>query len=269
MPRDTLPPSAPSGLSAVASGTTALLHWSAATDDFAVDDYVVKRDGAQVGTPATTDFTDAGLVPGTTVAYTVAAVDAGGNVGPAAAVSLAIPDTTPPGAPPRVTARLTKDGKVQLAWGAASDNGRVAGYRVRRAGRLIATVSGRSYVDKSPKPGSGSTVTYSVVAVDLAGNAGPAGKARPLRAALLRKLAVANLRIASVTVGAHPLVRVKGTISDARAICRVRIGAAPGALPGEAERRLQRQPGPERLAARDALAARPARPHEAADARVL
>ena len=224
VPGDTLPPSAPSGLSAVANGTTALLRWSAASDDFSVDDYVVKRDGAQVGTPVTTDFTDSGLVPGTTVAYTVAAVDAGGNVGPAAAVSLAIPDTDPPGAPTRVTARVTKNGRVQLAWSAASDNGRIAAYRVRRAGRLIATVPGHSYVDKSPKPGRGSSVTYSLVAVDLAGNAGPAVKARPLRSALLRKLAVANLRIASLTIGAHPLVRVKGTISDARAHCRVRVG---------------------------------------------
>ena len=126
VPGDTLPPSAPSGLSAVASGTTAQLRWNAATDDFSVDDYVVKRDGAQVGTPVTTDFTDTGLVPGTTVSYTVAAVDAGGNIGPAAAVSLAIPDTAPPGAPPKVTAKVTKKGQVQLAWGAATDNGRVA-----------------------------------------------------------------------------------------------------------------------------------------------
>ena len=54
-------------------------------------------------------------------------------------MSLAIPDTTPPGAPPKVTARLTKDGKVHLAWGAATDNGRIAGYRIRRAGKLIAS----------------------------------------------------------------------------------------------------------------------------------
>ena len=224
VPGDTLPPSAPSGLSAVANGTTAQLRWNAATDDFSVDDYLVKRDGAQVGTPVTTDFTDTGLVPGTTVSYTVAAVDAGGNVGPAAAVSLAIPDTAPPGAPPKVTAKVTKKGQVQLAWGAASDNGRVTSYRIRRAGRQIATATGHGYVDKAAKPGSGSTVTYSVVAVDAAGNAGPAGKARPVRAALLRKLAVSRLRIAGVALGPQALVTVNGTVSDARAVCRVRVG---------------------------------------------
>jgi hypothetical protein len=224
VPGDTLPPSAPSGLSAVADGTTAQLRWNAATDDFSVDDYVVKRDGSQVGAPVTTDFTDTGLVPGTTVSYTVAAVDAGGNVGPAAAVSLAIPDTTEPGAPPRVTAKVTRNGQVQLAWSAATDNGRVAAYRIRRAGRQIATAAGRTYVDKAPKPGSGSSVTYSVVAVDAAGNAGPAGKAKPVRAALLRKLAVSNLRIAGVALGPQALVTVKGTVSDVRAVCRVRVG---------------------------------------------
>jgi hypothetical protein len=67
-------------------------------------------------------------------------------------------------------------------------------------------------------------VTYSVVAVDLAGNAGPPGKARPVRAALLRKLAVVNFRVASVTLATHAHVRLKGTVSDARAACHVRIG---------------------------------------------
>ncbi|MDP9257902.1 MAG: hypothetical protein M3Q31_15305 [Actinomycetota bacterium] len=224
MPRDTIPPSMPSGLSAVASGTNAVLHWNGASDDLAVAGYVVARDGTQVGTADTTDFTDTGLVPGSKVGYTVAAVDGAGNVGPSAAVSLAIPDTTPPGAPPKVTAKLTKGGKVHLSWGAASDNGRVAGYHVRRAGKLIGSSTARAYVDKAPKPGSGSTVTYSVVAFDLAGNVGAPGNAKPLRAALLRKLIVSNLRIASLTLGLNPLVRVKGTISDAKALCRLRIG---------------------------------------------
>jgi len=224
MPRDTIPPGAPTGLSAVASGTNAVLHWNAASDDFTVADYIVSRDGKQIATAEATDFTDTDVVPGTKVAYGVAAVDAAGNVGPTAAVSLAMPDTTPPGAPPRVTATLTKGGRVHLSWGASTDNGRVAGYRIRRAGKLIGSSDARSYVDKAPKPGSGSTVTYSVVAFDLAGNVGAPGAARSLRAALLRKLQVSNLRIASLTLGAHTLVRVKGTVSDSRAFCRLRIG---------------------------------------------
>jgi hypothetical protein len=225
IPRDTLPPSAPVGLSAAVSGATAVLRWSAASDNLAVDTYVVTRDGAEIGRPSTTDFSDTGVVPGTTVAYAVAAVDAAGNVGPAAGIDLAMPDSSPPEAPPKVTARLTKDGRVTLAWRRAADNGRVAAYHIRRAGRLIGSTTARTYVDKAPRPGSGSTVTYSVVAVDLAGNVGAPGKARPLRAALLRKLTVSDLRIAGVTLGARPLVRVKGTISDAQALCRLRVGS--------------------------------------------
>jgi hypothetical protein len=224
MPQDTIPPSALTGLSAVVTGTSAALNWGAASDDITIDHYVVTRDGSQVGSPETTDFTDTGLVPGTTVGYSVAAVDGAGNVGPAAVVSVAIPDTTRPGAPLKLSARLTKAGTVALTWPAATDNGRIAGYRIRRAGKLIATRTSRSFVDRAPKPGSGSTVTYTVVAFDLAGNVGPARKAKPLRAALLRKLTVSNLRIASLTLGAHTLVRVKGTVSDSRAVCRLRIG---------------------------------------------
>jgi hypothetical protein len=224
LPRDAVPPSAPTGLSAVANGTSAALQWTAASDDFAVDGYVVTRDGVQVGTPVTTTFSDTGLVPGTTVTYAVAAIDAGGNVGPAATVSLAFADPTPPGAPPKVTARLTKDGRVHLTWAAATDNGRVASYRVLRAGKRIASGNSRSFVDKNAKPGSGSTVLYSVVAVDLAGNVGLAGKAKPLRAALLRKLGVSALKVTQITVGHKLLVRVKGKLSDTKARCRLRIG---------------------------------------------
>ena len=224
LPRDAVPPSAPSGLSAVANGTSATLQWTAASDDFAVEGYVVTRDGAQVGTPSTTAFSDDRPGPGATVDYAVAAIDAGGNVGPAATVSLAIPDPTPPGAPAKVSARLTKDGKVHMTWAAATDNGKVASYRVLRAGKRIASGNSLAFVDKNAKPGSGSTVLYSVVAVDLAGNVGAAGKAKPLRAALLRKLGVANLSAAQVIVGEQVFVRVKGKISDVKARCRLRIG---------------------------------------------
>jgi hypothetical protein len=113
---------------------------------------------------------------------------------------------------------------VHLAWAAATDNGKVASYRVLRAGKRIASGSSLSFVDRNAKPGSGSTVLYSIVAVDLAGNAGAPGKAKPLRAALLRKLAVAGLDVTRITVGQRALVRVKGKLSDVKARCRLRIG---------------------------------------------
>ena len=66
---------------------------------------------------------------------------------------------------------------------------------------------------------------YSVVAVDLGGNVGQAGDAKPLRAALFRKLGASGLKVSRVTVGARELLRVKGTVSDAKARCRLRVGS--------------------------------------------
>jgi hypothetical protein len=221
-PQDVVPPNAPTALTAVASGTSAILHWTAATDNYEVDSYVVKRDGVVIAGPTGTDFQDSNLVPGTTVTYSVAAVDAGNNVGPEATASVVMPDTAAPAASAKVTAKLTRDGKVHVSWAAAADNGRVSFYRVLRGGKAIATATATAlaYVDKAPKTGGGSTVTYSVVAIDLAGNVGPPGKAKPLRSALLRTLAATGLTATRTTAG----IRVKGKVSDAQARCRLRIG---------------------------------------------
>jgi hypothetical protein len=220
MPLDTVPPGSPGRLSAVLSGTTVALQWMAASDDREVASYVVARDGAALGTTGALTFTDGGAPGGATVLYTVSAVDVAGNVGPAASVSVAIPDTVAPGAPANVTARVTRDGTVHVAWGAATDNRGVTSYRILRNGTGVGQVAATSFVDKTPRPGNGATVTYSVVAFDLVGNAGPPGAARPLRAALLRKLGVSHVKVVRV----KRTVRVKGTLSDAKATCRLHIG---------------------------------------------
>jgi hypothetical protein len=224
MPLDTAPPSRPGRLSAAISGTTVALQWTAASDDFGVASYAVARDGAQVGTTGTIAFTDSGLAPGATVAYSVTAIDTAGNVGPAATVSVAIADTIAPSIPPNVTATVTRDGQVHLAWGASTDNLGVASYRVLRSGTGIAQANVNAYVDKAPRPGNGATVTYSVVAFDLVGNASMPGNAKPLRAALLRKLGASHLKASRVKSGMRKLVRVQGTLSDVKARCRLRVG---------------------------------------------
>ncbi|MFG1699518.1 cellulose binding domain-containing protein [Nonomuraea sp. NPDC049309] len=85
---DTTPPTAPTGLTAAnttATGTT--LTWTAATDDTGVAGYdILRAQGAsggtfaQVGTSATTSYTDTGLTPATTYRYQVRARDAAGNI---------------------------------------------------------------------------------------------------------------------------------------------------------------------------------------------
>src|SRR5439155_434340 len=54
---DTTPPTTPVGLMAAAAGSTgANLSWSASTDNVGVTGYIVRRNGVQVATPATTSF---------------------------------------------------------------------------------------------------------------------------------------------------------------------------------------------------------------------
>jgi chitodextrinase len=75
------PPSVPSGLAASASGSSSVdVSWSASTDGDAtpVAGYHVFRDGSQVGNVTGKSFSDTGLSPNTTYAYTVSAYDTGG-----------------------------------------------------------------------------------------------------------------------------------------------------------------------------------------------
>lgn len=77
---DTTAPSRPSGL-AITNVTTSQvsLSWRASTDNVGVTGYRVYRGGTQVGTTTSLAFTDTGLTPNTSYAYTVYAHDAAGN----------------------------------------------------------------------------------------------------------------------------------------------------------------------------------------------
>lgn len=87
---DTQAPSAPAGLSATGTTDSSVsLSWQASTDNVGVTGYRVFRGPNQVGTVATTSYTDTGLSPDTRYGYTVRAVDAAGNVsGPSNAVTV-------------------------------------------------------------------------------------------------------------------------------------------------------------------------------------
>lgn len=83
---DSEPPTRPGTPAATVEGTTVTLSWQASRDDTGVRQYLVERDGREVGRitgtadrePATR-FTDAGLAAGTDYSYVVFAVDGHGN----------------------------------------------------------------------------------------------------------------------------------------------------------------------------------------------
>ncbi|MEU7871794.1 carbohydrate-binding protein [Dactylosporangium sp. NPDC049140] len=77
---DTAPPTVPNGLASPAKTASSVsLTWNASTDNVGVAGYKVMRGGTQVGTSATTAYTDSGLNASTAYTYTVRAYDAAGN----------------------------------------------------------------------------------------------------------------------------------------------------------------------------------------------
>jgi len=91
---DTVPPGAPTGLTAAAAGSTAIaLDWAGNSEpDLA--GYNVYRGGIKIASVASSGHDDTGLSPGTAYTYTVTAVDASGNESTASAPAAAATDAS-------------------------------------------------------------------------------------------------------------------------------------------------------------------------------
>lgn len=142
-----------------------------AADDRGVVSVEFYVDGALVGTDMTApyEFVWDATVEGAHSLHAIA-TDAAGNDGQSASVQVTVPaDTTAPGAPPGLTAGTATTTTVPLSWSAATDDRGVVGYRVVRDGTVLpGTVSGLSWTDTGLS--AGTTYTYTVRAVDAAGN---------------------------------------------------------------------------------------------------
>ncbi|MGS0687638.1 fibronectin type III domain-containing protein [Nakamurella sp. GG22] len=176
---DTTAPTAPTGLTAGQPGSTSVpLSWTAATDNVGVTGYEVYRAGALIKTVTGTAYTDTGLTPSTSYSYTVKAVDAAGNnslaSNTATATTTAAADITAPTAPSGLTVGQPGSSSVPLTWTAATDNVGVTGYEVyRNSGATpVKTVTGATYTDTGLTPST--SYSYTVKAVDAAGNKSPA-----------------------------------------------------------------------------------------------
>lgn len=166
-------PTTPSGLAAKASENSIRLTWTAVAGD-TVRGYNVYRDGAFVDTVQTTEFVDTAVVASRTYAYHVTTVDTIGNESaPTFAVNATIvpapaKDTVAPAAPaqPRVTAVTATS--VTLQWARSTDNVGVIAYRIYRDGAFVTTVNTPAFTDHGLV--SGQTYSYTIEAVDAAGN---------------------------------------------------------------------------------------------------
>src|ERR671930_2390943 len=153
------------------------LSWTAATDNQAVTGYYVYRDGTLLASFGNvTSYADTTVSANATYSYTVKAFDASGNVSDASApatVTTGSSDTTPPTKPTGLTATPFSGTQVDLSWFASTDDVGVTGYVIYRNGtRLTGIGAVTTYSDTSVVPST--SYSYSVVAVDAAGNASPA-----------------------------------------------------------------------------------------------
>jgi chitodextrinase len=154
-----------------------ILKWTASTDNTGVQKYQVFRNNKLVASPGSNSFTDSGLTASTTYSYTVTAVDYAGNVSPTStavnATTLSLSsDTIPPTTPTNLTATATSSSKITLTWTASTDNVGIKNYQVFRNGTLIATITSKSFTDSGLT--ASTLYSYTVKAVDLAGNVSPA-----------------------------------------------------------------------------------------------
>lgn len=170
---DTQPPTNPSGLQAsTITESSVNLSWNASTDNVGVTQYMIYRNGSQIGTTTSLNYTASALASGTTYTFFVLASDAAGNIsGQSNAISVTtiIPvDTEQPTAPVNLRTTAKTQTSISLTWSASTDNVGVTHYLIYQNGSLLGSTSGLSYTSSGLSPGT--TYTIYVAASDAAGN---------------------------------------------------------------------------------------------------
>ncbi|MEP6757963.1 MAG: DNRLRE domain-containing protein [Actinomycetota bacterium] len=170
---DTIAPSIPTGLSATpVSGTRIDLAWTASTDNVAVTNYEIFRDGSLFTTVANvTTYADLNLSPSTSYSYQVKARDAANNRSGLSntAGTTTLADTTKP-SQPTLTATVIGAHEVDLSWTASTDDVGVTNYEIYRNGTLLTRIGNvTTFADTTTA--ASSPYQYFVRALDAVPNA--------------------------------------------------------------------------------------------------
>jgi fibronectin type 3 domain-containing protein len=186
---DTVPPTAPSSLTALATSPVQInLAWTGSTDNVGVTGYLVQRcsgagcsNFAQVASVpgGTTAYNDTSVAPSTSYSYEIVATDAAGNRSPpsnlASATTLA--DTQAPSAPANLSATPVSGTQVNLSWTASTDNVGVANYLIQRCTgsscnnfAQVGSAAGSATTYSDTGASASTSFSYRVVATDAAGN---------------------------------------------------------------------------------------------------
>lgn len=174
---DTEAPTTPKNLTASkVTHHSVALNWEAATDNVAVKEYLIFRDGNKIGTTKTTSFTDTTVEAEKEYAYRVQAIDAAGNTS-ALSNELTVQtekmpvDNQKPTAPSNLSILNITEKCATVSWKASTDNVAVSHYIVNVTGKGLTTekpVTSLNYSITGLQAGEEYKVT--VRAVDISGN---------------------------------------------------------------------------------------------------
>ena len=174
---DTEAPTTPKNLTASkVTHHSVALNWEAATDNVAVKEYLIFRDGNKIGTTKTTSFTDTTVEAEKEYEYRVQAIDAAGNTS-ALSNELTVQtekmpvDNQKPTAPSNLSILNITERSATVSWKASTDNVAVSHYIVNVTGKGLTTektVTSLNYSITGLQAGEEYKVT--VRAVDTSGN---------------------------------------------------------------------------------------------------
>ncbi len=169
--KDTEPPSIPQELSITESTFESLsLSWKASSDNDKVAKYLVYVNASQVDEVTTTTFNYSGLDPGTSYAFSVAAVDASGNTSDKSQVLNATTeeDSEAPSVPQGLTLTEVTRTSASFAWENSSDNAGIQDYDIFLNGEFLTTVTATGFTAGELSEGTDYSIT--VRARDIYGN---------------------------------------------------------------------------------------------------
>ena len=162
---DDVAPTVPENLHLLNNSQTITFTWNPSSDNVGVHEYVIARDGREVGSAKDTQWTDTNVETGGVIyRYTVKARDKAGNVS-AASKPLQVEtikiDDARPSVPNGLNAQLVEQTSLQISWNAATNAKK---YRVLRNGNPVATVQQNHFADSNLT--AGTEYHYSVIAVN-------------------------------------------------------------------------------------------------------
>ncbi len=183
---DTTAPTAPTNVTAPSpTNAKPVIRWTAASDGSGTDSsgivrYDVYRGSVLAGSTTTTSYTDAGATANSSLWYTVYAVDAAANRSPASTAVPVVYDTSSPPVPTNIGGTTPTATAPVITWtsGGTDNLSGLAYYAVFRGSTQIGTTSALSFTDATLA--TAGAQSYTVKAVDLAGNPSAATSARAI-----------------------------------------------------------------------------------------